>query len=666
MFQEKLGEISLYNIFLDAMHKYGDIPIVDDGTDCFTYSDLLSCTDTFVEKFAAMGIGKGTHVGLWSRNSNRWVAAFLACAKLNAVAVLVNHALPAAEAAELMKRMDTEYLVFGENSALDKDPEAIPAVLETLNMPAERSLDLEKIEFVHKTEFARHEFTEAQSREPMYMIFTSGSTGMPKGVLCSQYAMIIGMKAHAIAVPEAEGTPACVASPLFHCFALSRTMAHIAVGAKVYIPRDTSPAHLIHLVHDNGVHTMVAVVTVYLKMMEQPDFEELAAPVIDYCFTGGSYISPTQLLRVETAFQGAKLLNGYGQTEADAICVMRPSDPFEKRSQSVGRPFPDKTVAIWSPEEGFLPTGRIGEVIVKQEGNLMVGYYKLPPEKSPVDAEGWNHTEDLGYLDEEGYLHLCGRIKDIIIKGGENITPSTIENIMIDLDGIRDVRVMGAPHPIYGETVEACVRVDDPDSFDEDACKEQLKSKLAKFKIPDHIFAYAAFPLRSNGKLDQTLLKSDMLQKLQLLQIDEALRGGIKVFDITLKNTAYAIVPTCELVSSMALSFGFSEQRAAKIRLCTEELLTERVINAYADVGDITLELRLFSDLLRVSLRDAGVPLDIVPSPDSSDSMKILLKLVDDFGTARDAEDRAVCNLDFLYDTEFDIRQYLLAHERNK
>jgi len=345
---------------------------------------------------------------------------------------------------------------------------------------------------------------------------------------------------------------------------------------------------------------------------------------------------------------------------------MRPSDPIDKRSQSVGRPFPDKTVSIYSNSDGFLPAGQIGEVIVLQEGNLMSGYYNLPPEKSPIDANGWNHTEDLGFLDAEGYLHLCGRIKDIIIKGGENITPSQIENVMIDLDGIREVHVFGAPHPIYGETVEACVKVDDPANFDEEVYKEMLKGKIAKFKIPEHIFAFDSFPLRSNGKLDQTLLKSEMLQRLRLIQIDESLNGGVSVFKITLKNTAFAIGPTCDMVQSMASSFGYTQRRANQIRLCVEELLTERMINAYADVGDITLELRLFNDFLRISLKDSGVPLDTTPSSDSSTSMKILLKLVDDFGTVMDSDGSTAYQFDFIYDADFDIRNYLLVHERKQ
>ena len=166
----------------------------------------------------------------------------------------------------------------------------------------------------------------------------------------------------------------------------------------------------------------------------------------------------------------------------------------------------------------------------------MNGYEGLPADAQAIDADGWLHTGDLGFLDPAGYLHLSGRIKDVIIRGGENIAPAEIEAELTSIKGISDAKVMGAPHAIFGESVEACVTFQGNAPFDEGRVFEALRTRMPRYKIPTHIFSYREFPLNVNGKLNQRALYVSMLGRLHKIEVDEELAGGITVFEITVKN----------------------------------------------------------------------------------------------------------------------------------
>ena len=307
----------------------------------------------------------------------------------------------------------------------------------------------------------------------------------------------------------------------------------------------------------------------------------------------------------------------------------------------------------------FLPTEEIGEVVAKGDG-LMNGYDNLPDDKQPVDSNGWLHTGDLGYFDQDGYLHLSGRIKDVIIRGGENISPLEIENALYKLDYIREAKVMGAPHPIYGESVEACVTMkDESTDFNPADIKKELLPAIARFKLPSHIFLYKSFPLNVNGKLDQKQLRADMLMRLKKLEIDWELDGGVTVYDLTIRNSRYAIVPVSSLAGDLAVSIGYKKHMAVAIRLAVEEMLNERITNAYSDTGDIRVKITLMPDWLRISFSDNGAEYYIDKRRDTSASAKIILAAVSDFHTEY-MNGKPVYCMDFVYEKEIDIQEFLL------
>ena len=225
---------------------------------------------------------------------------------------------------------------------------------------------------------------------------------------------------------------------------------------------------------------------------------------------------------------------------------------------------------------------------------------------------------------------------------------------------------MGAPHPIYGESVEACVTMTDGGkSFDQEAIKNALRSVIARFKVPSHIFLYDRFPLNVNGKLDQRALHADMLTRLMRLSVDEELAGGVTVFDLVVKNSGYAIVPVTSLVSELAADIGFSRRRAMGIRLAVEEMLTERIMDAYSAAGNIRLRITLMPEWLRISFSDSGAEYFIDKRRDTSMSAKIILKAVSDFHTDY-PDGKPVYCMDFLYEQDINIQEYLMKNNKQE
>ena len=637
--------------------------IVGNGMSC-TYADMQKGIWGLSRKLREMGVEKGSRVALWGYNSANWLIAFFAIVHAGGVATLVNYSMSVTDVAELLTMTGTAFLLCGDNAGTKKDPDAMQQLAALAGIPAEHCLDIRPAALDLSRAFpnaveAPDARGESEADETAFIIFTSGTTSLPKAVQLSQRALVVDANAFIHGIGEYAGRSLCVAVPLFHILGLLMSFSYLCRGATVCLPANYKPETLIREIDAYRISDMAAVGAIYLSLAEAADFEEQVVPNLHLCMIAGGMSTPVQMMRLELQFANATFINMYGQSEAAPLTMVRPTDLVEQRAQTVGRPIDDVDLRISDGKGGFLPQGEIGEVVAKGS-NLMNGYDRLPPEKQPIDENGWLHTGDLGYLDTDGYLHLSGRIKDIIIRGGENISPSEVERALNQLDNIREAKVMGAPHPIYGESVEACVTMTDSGaSFDQEAIKAALRTAIARFKIPSHIFLYDSFPLNVNGKLDQRALHADMLMRIKRLTVDEELAGGVTVFDVVVKNSSYAIVPVTSLVSELAGSVGFSRRRALSIRLAVEEMLTERITDAYSAAGNIRVRITLMPEWLRVSFSDDGAEYFIDKRRDTSMSAKIILRAVSDFHTDY-PDGKPVYCMDFLYENEFSIQEFLL------
>ena len=644
--------------------KYPEKPAIVGKGFSYSYSEVIHSINAFSKILTEKGIGKGTHVALWGFNSANWLIAFFSIVRAGGTAVLLNYSAAINDVAELLRMTDTSFIIYGDNASTKKDPEAISSLVRMVKIPETNCIDIRDGSVNLCTSLTDSPEgpeirTEDEYNDTAVIIFTSGTTSLPKAVQNSQRAITINSNAFLTGIGEHAGSGICVAVPLFHILGLLMSYSYLRIGATVCLPENYKPDTIAELIGTYKITDMAAVGAIYLGLVEHERFPELVVPHVQLCMIAGGMSTPVQLMRLELDFANAIFINMYGQSEAAPISMVRPEDMVEKRAQTIGRPVETLDVRFYDPKKGFLEKGEVGEIVAKGPG-LMNGYYGLPKEKQPIDDQGWLHTGDLGYLDEDGFIHLAGRIKDIIIRGGENISPSEIEIALNSIPSIKEAKVMGAPHPIYGESVEACaVPFDISVTFDENAIKEELKTKLAKFKIPSHIFHYEKFPLNENGKIDQRSLYANMLSKLKLLNINEELAGGIVVFDITVKNSNYAIVPVTSLIEELAKDIGFKSRKATSIRLAVEEMLTERIQDSYAGVGNIRIKVSLMSDWLRVSFSDTGTEYCIDKRLDTSLSAKIILAAVDDFHTDRLSGKPIYC-MDFLYQSEVDIRDFLM------
>ena len=640
----------------------GRLAIVGNGGSC-TYEDMRKGICGLEKRLRGMGVKQGSRVALWSYNSANWLIAFFAIVRAGGTAVLVNYSMGSADAAELLAMTETGFLLCGDNGETKKDPDAMRTLASLAGIPEDHCLDIRPasvdLGYVYRDEPEDDAPDASDEDATAFIIFTSGTTSQPKAVQISQKALSFDADAFNANIGEYAGRSVCVAVPLFHILGLLMSYAYLCRGATVCLPANYKPETLMREIDAYRISDMAAVGAIYLSLADAEGFEKNVVPNLHLCMIAGGMSTPVQMMRLELQYANATFINMYGQSEAAPLTMVRPSDMVEKRAQTVGQAIEGMDIRISDGKGGFLPRGEIGEVVAKGD-NLMNGYDKLPTEKQPIDENGWLHTGDLGYFDEDGYLYLAGRIKDVIIRGGENISPSEIESALNQMENIREAKVMGAPHPIYGESVEACVTMTDGGkSFDQEALKTALRKVIARFKVPSHIFLYDSFPLNVNGKLDQRTLHADMLNRLLRLSVDEELAGGVTVFDVVVRNSNYAIVPVTSMASELAQAVGFSRRRLMSIRLAVEEMLTERIMDAYSAAGNIRVRITLMPEWLRISFSDSGAEYFIDKRRDTSMSAKIILKAVSDFHTDY-PDGKPVYCMDFLYENEFSIQEFLM------
>ena len=637
------------------------LAVVGTGYSC-TYGDLHRGISGLSRKLREMGVEKGSRVALWSYNTANWLIAFFAIVRAGGTAVLLNYSMPVAEAADMMTQTGAGFLLCGNNAEIKKDPDAMRKLVSFAGINPEHCMDINPAVIdLSKAEWEEGEemCSAAEADDTAFIILTSGTTSKAKAVQISQRALSFDANVFNGAVAEQAGDSICVAVPLFHILGLLMSYSYLCRGAAVCLPADNKPETLAGEIDANHLSDMAAVGAVYLNLAEQAEFDKKVVPYLKLCMIAGGMSAPVQMMRLEMDYANAIFINMYGQSEAAPLTMVQPSDQVEKRAQTVGRPVDGMDIRVISANGDFLPEEEIGEVVAKGPA-LMNGYDGIPEDQQPVDGRGWLHTGDLGYFDQDGYLHLSGRIKDVIIRGGENISPSEIENALYQVESIKDAKVMGAPHPIYGESVEACVTMrEDETSFDPDRIKAELLPKIPRFKVPAHIFLYERFPLNVNGKLDQKTLRADMLMRLKKLEINWELNGGVTIYDLRIKNSNYAIVPVTRLVSDLAETIGYSRRMVITMSLAVEEMLNERIMDAYTSSGDIRVKITLMTDWLRISFSDNGAEYFIDKRRDTSTCARNILKAVSDFHTEYRNGKPVYC-MDFLYEKELDIQAFLL------
>lgn len=652
--------------------EYPDRPAVTCRDTTLTYSQLKMAADRCTVKLVKAGFARGDKAILWGFNGIEWIVSFFGIVQAGGVAALMNYGLKSQNVSDLSKMVDASWGIIGGNTISIADKDAAVKALAEGGIPVQHIFPATA--FVGPDAFAplnaeetallEEALTRSNPEDSQVIIYTTGTTSIPKAVLQSSRSILSNAEGAMEILKNDIGSSICLALPMFHSYGLMVAHCYLAMGRHVHITPLLKPDTLMGMIYEHHITDMCSVGAIYSMLTTMPEFEQKLAGQLSMCIVGGGFTTPVEMMRFEKLLGGGKFLVGYGQTECSpVISVECGADPLEKRAVSVGRSLPNHEVRIWNEGTGFAETGEIGEIVVKGP-SLMNGYYGLPQEMQAIDQDGWLHTGDLGRFDEDGMLQFAGRIKDIIIKSGENISPVEIEKALLEQPQIREAKVMGAAHPIWNESVEACV-VLKTDQLDEDDLRARLKQKIGSFKVPSHFFVFDSFPLNENGKLNQRLLHKLMLERLYESNLSAALDEGLRILDLRVLNRSYVIVSSCSMIEQLASQLGFDEEKAGKIRLSVEEMLTDRIDNAFEENGIIRMEVLLMPEWLRLRFTDTGRKYSL-EAEDASFSAKIILANVDAYSSGENEKGETIYSLDYVYDEGFDVKDYLMRFKKVK
>lgn len=513
--------------------EYPDQPAVI-YTDKFdyrrTYREFNEEIHMTAKAFMALGVKRGDHVAIWATNYPQWMLTLYACAKIGAVLVTVNTAYKIHEAEYLLKQSDSKMLVlcdgFKDVSYVDIINRLCPEIAEegkTANHDCKRFPCLKAVVTIDEVSYpgmfnwkelaalsatiSDEEYAAARRgiscHDIVNMQYTSGTTGFPKGVMLSHYNILNNGRQIGDCMKFSTKDKLCITVPFFHCFGLVLGQMACITHATTMVPVNYySPIKVMEACEKEKCTALHGVPTMFIAILEHPRFKEFKFNLRTGIMAGSP--CPIKVMRQVIDEMGASDITiVYGQTESSPGCTQTTTDDsVEHRVNTVGRAFPGVETKIVDPETGeTLGPGRVGEFCARGY-NVMKGYYKMPEATAQaIDKDGWLHTGDLATVDADGYYKITGRIKDMIIRGGENIYPKEIEDFIYTHPKVRDVQVVGVPSKVYGEEVMAFVIPKEGMSITEDEIKDFVRDSMAKHKVPSFVTFIDAFPMNAAGKI---------------------------------------------------------------------------------------------------------------------------------------------------------------------
>ncbi len=510
-----------------------------------TYAEFRDDVDECCRAFLSLGVKPGSHVAVWATNIPQWYIAFWAATKIGAVLVTVNTAYKIHEIEYLLKQSDTHTLILIEELRDSHYSEIIGELCPEL----EHTKPGQPLH-CHRLPFLRNVITvgfrkkgcltweEAMERsvnvpvEEVYRIaatvdpndvcnmqYTSGTTGFPKGVMLTHYNVVNNGKCIGDRMDLSTADRMMIQVPMFHCFGMVLSMtASMTHGATVCPIPYFTPKPSLACINQEKITCFHGVPTMFIALLEHPDFEKTDFSHMRTGIMAGSPCPIATMKDVVEKMHMSEITIVYGQTEASPGCTMSSTDDsLEVRVSTVGRALPEIECKIVDPETGEdLPVGETGEFVARGY-NVMKGYYKMPKATaSAIDKDGWLHTGDLACKTEDGNYKITGRLKDMIIRGGENIYPKEIEEFIYTNPKVSDVQVIGVPDEQYGEEIAACIILKEGETMTEDEMKQFVRDNMAKHKVPRYVDFVSEFPMNAAGKILKYKMREDAIEKYGL------------------------------------------------------------------------------------------------------------------------------------------------------
>lgn len=507
----------------------------------FTWKNFNKRVDDLAKGLMAIGVEKGSHVGIWATNVPDWLTFLYATAKIGAVLVTVNTNYKQNELEYLCENSDMHTLCIidgtWECDYVDMTYKMLPELktCQRGHLKSERFPYMKNVVYIgqekHRGMFNTAELlllgqniddkdlNEAKKKVSCHdvcnMQYTSGTTGFPKGVMLTHYNIANDGFFTGEHMKFTQDDKLCVCVPLFHCFGVVlATMNCLTHGSTQVMVEKFDPLVVLASVHKERCTALYGVPTMFIAELNHPMFSMFDMSSLRTGIMAGS-LCPIELMRTVSEKMYLTITSVYGLTESSpGMTQTRLEDSFEVRCTTVGRDYPFVEVKVIDPETGEeCPVGVQGEMCCRGF-NVMKGYYKNQAATDEViDKNGFLHSGDLGVKDEEGNYRITGRIKDMIIRGGENVYPREIEEFLYKMPGIKDVQVAAVPSKKYGEEVGAFIILHEGASMTADDVKDFCKGKIARYKIPKYIFFIKEFPMTGSGKIQKFKLK-DLSLKL--------------------------------------------------------------------------------------------------------------------------------------------------------
>lgn len=489
----------------------------------WTYSQLKAAVDTVALGLRRLGVGKGDRVGIWAPNCAEWVLTQYATARLGAILVTVNPAYRSHELRYVLRQSGVRTLVAATSfktsdyaamiaEVRPECPDLLDVVLigdpswDALTETAGDPAVLDEIEATLRPD------------DPINIQYTSGTTGFPKGATLSHRNILNNGYLVGELIDYTEADRICIPVPFYHCFGMVMgNLAATSHGAAMVIPAPGfDPGLTLAAVAKESCTSLYGVPTMFIAMLNHPEIDAFDLSSLRTGIMAGSPCPVETMKQVIERMGMTEVSICYGMTETSPVsCQTRTDDSLERRVSTVGRVGPHLEVKVVDADGSTVPMGDTGELCTRGY-SVMLGYWEQPEKTAEaVDAEGWMHTGDLAEMDTDGYLRITGRIKDMVIRGGENIYPREVEEFLLTHDDVLDVQVIGVPDEKYGEEVMAWIRMK-PGTIPLDAASLRAfcSGKLAHFKIPRYVRIVDDFPMTITGKVRKVEMREISVREL--------------------------------------------------------------------------------------------------------------------------------------------------------
>jgi fatty-acyl-CoA synthase len=498
--------------FLRSARKHHDLPALAFGTRSWTYGRLAAAAGGVAARLEALGIQRGDRVAAYARNSDAYVILWLACARGGFVHVPINYALTSPELAYIVTQSRASALVY--------DADLVAAVEGTGELPVRlrgrftgTGETLDVLDTAERADAYDPEETP-DATDLVQLLYTSGTTAAPKGAMMTHGALLAEYESCIVEAEHRASDRVLAALPLYHsaqmhCF----MMPHLLLGAATTLVQAFDPATCLRLIESDRITSFFAPPTGWIALLRHPDFATRDLSSLEKIYYGASIMPVPVLQELRSRLPRVKPYNLYGQSEIGPLATVLRPEEHDARPASAGRPVFNVATRIVDPEMNDVGPGVSGEV-VHRSPQLMVGYWDKPEETAEAFEGGWFHSGDVGWRDEQGYITITDRIKDVINTGGVVVSSREVEEVLFKHPAVSEAAVVSLPHPKWVEAVAAIVVLRDGEAADEATLVTYARAELAPYKVPKRIFFTATIPRNTAGKVLKRVLRDEYADSL--------------------------------------------------------------------------------------------------------------------------------------------------------